>query len=555
MTYPVLFLFLTPVVSARPAFYPHIGSYRTTAAWGYSVPLRSLRAPEKPRKGLPFMDKTRLVCLVAAMLVASSIFLPAVARAGASVSPSSMNFGSVTVGSTSGAQMLVVTNNGNATVLLDQISCSSPGFVISGPTLPLSIGARQSVSFQVVFEPAAASAFVGNITVVTGKHAGASSSIPVSGTGVAAASTVTYLVTPSAGSVSFGNLLVGSSASQSLLLTNSGTGSVTVSQVAVTGSGYSVSGFSGAVSLAAGQGLSLAVNFAPASTGSVAGSLSVVSTATNSPAISLSGTGVQPLLSVVPSSVNFGNVTVGVSNSQTMTIQNPGTATLTLTQATLAGTGYGMSGLALPLSLAPGGSKAFNISFAPASANNLSGSLSLASDAPTSPTTIAFSGTGIAGVQTLSVNPTSLSFGSLTTGTSTSQSVTLTNTGNSTVTISQITASGTGFSTAGASLPVSLAAAQSTSFSVAFAPASAGNQTGSVTVASNATNSPLVVSLTGTATATAPATYSVNLSWTPSSSGYAGFHVYRGSVSGGPYSRIDSSLIASPSYADSAVTT
>src|SRR5215472_12770414 len=542
MTYPVLFLFLTPVVSARPAFYPQIGSYRTTAAWGYSVPLRSLRAPEKPRKGLPFMDKTRLVCLVAGLLVASSIFLPAVARAGASVSPTSMNFGSVTVGGTSAAQMLVVTNNGNATVLLNQISCSSPGFVISGPTLPLSMGGRTSVSFQVVFQPAAASAFAGNITVVSGKHAGTLSSIAVSGTGVAAASTVTYLVIPSAGSVAFGNLLVGSSASQSLSLTNSGTGSVTISQVAVTGSGYSVSGFSGAVSLAAGQGLSLSVNFAPASAGSVAGGLSVVSTATNSPAtISLSGTGVQPLLSVVPSSVNFGNVTVGVSNSQTMTIQNPGTAALTLTQATLAGTGYGMSGLALPLSLAPGGSKAFNISFAPASANNLSGSLSLASDAPTSPTTIAFSGTGIAGVQTLSVNPTSLSFGSLTTGTSTSQSVTLTNTGNSTVTISQITASGTGFSTAGASLPVSLAAAQSTSFSVAFAPASAGNQTGSVTVASNATNSPLVVSLAGTATA--PATYSVNLSWTPSSSGYAGFHVYRGTASGGPYGRIDSSLI------------
>jgi len=46
----------------------------------------------------------------------------------------------------------------------------------------------------------------------------------------------------------------------------------------------------------------------------------------------------------------------------------------------------------------------------------------------------------------------------------------------------------------------------------------------------------------------------VNLTWTPSSSSYSGFNVYRGTVSGGPYSKIDASLISTPAYMDGNVT-
>src|SRR5262249_46545477 len=129
--------------------------------------------------------------------------------------------------------------------------------------------------------------------------------------------------------------------------------------------------------------------------------------------------------------------------------------------------------------------------------------------------------------------------------------VTLTNSGNSSVTISQITANGTGFSLSSIGLPVTLAAGQTTSFNVAFAPASAGSITGSVTVSSNATNSPLVLALSGTGISAA--THSVSLNWTPSSSNYSGFNVYRSSVPGGPYAKVDTSLIPTFAYTDSGV--
>jgi hypothetical protein len=157
----------------------------------------------------------------------------------------------------------------------------------------------------------------------------------------------------------------------------------------------------------------------------------------------------------------------------------------------------------------------------------------------------------MANVLQLSASPTSLSFGSLTTGTSAMQTVTISNTGNSSVSISQVSASGAGFSTGGIALPLSLAAGQSTSFSVTFAPASVGSLPGSATVLSNAANSPLVVALSGTGAA--PVSHTVSLNWTPSSSTYSGFNIYRGSVSGGPYTRLDSSMIPTTSYMDTTV--
>jgi len=47
--------------------------------------------------------------------------------------------------------------------------------------------------------------------------------------------------------------------------------------------------------------------------------------------------------------------------------------------------------------------------------------------------------------------------------------------------------------------------------------------------------------------------HTVSLSWTPGSSTYSGFNVYRGTSSGGPYSRVDTSMVSSPSYLDAGV--
>jgi Abnormal spindle-like microcephaly-assoc'd, ASPM-SPD-2-Hydin len=112
----------------------------------------------------------------------------------------------------------------------------------------------------------------------------------------------------------------------------------------------------------------------------------------------------------------------------------------------------------------------------------------------------------------LSLNPATVSFGSVQVGSNEPMSETVTNTGGSSVTISQVVTSGTGFALAGLTAPITLAAGQAANFSVTFTPQSAGSASGSVTITSNGSNPSLVLSLAGSGT-TVPA----QLSATPSS--------------------------------------
>jgi hypothetical protein len=103
-----------------------------------------------------------------------------------------------------------------------------------------------------------------------------------------------------------------------------------------------------------------------------------------------------------------------------------------------------------------------------------------------------------AATHVLNSNPTSLSFGSVNSGSSNSLGVTLTNSGNSSVTISSVTSAGAGFTGSGVAAGTVLSAGQSITLNVVFDPTAAGSVSGSITVASNATNSPVTIGLTGT---------------------------------------------------------
>jgi hypothetical protein len=129
--------------------------------------------------------------------------------------------------------------------------------------------------------------------------------------------------------------------------------------------------------------------------------------------------------------------------------------------------------------------------------------------------------------------------------------VTLTNAGNSAVTISNVSVSGSGFNATGAS-GVILQPGQTTTVTPTFKPAAAGAVTGTLTVASNASNSPDSISLSGTGVASV--SHSVALSWSPStSSGVTGYNTYSSQVSGGPYTKLTSAPVTGTSYTDSAV--
>ncbi len=291
--------------------------------------------------------------------------------------------------------------------------------------------------------------------------------------------------------------------------------------------------------------------FTPQSAGTANGTLSLISNVATL-AISLSGSGVTPAtLAANPTSIAFGNVQVGNASTQPETLTNTGGSNLTISQASASGAGFSTTGLTLPLTLTPEQSVSFSVIYTPQSAGSATGSLSIISNASNSNVTISLSGTGTASGQ-LSVTPSSHNFGSVVVGTSLSTTASLTASGSS-VTVSGASVSTSEFSLSGLTFPFTLAAGQSTSFSMTFTPQASGAATASASFISNATNSPAVASLSGTGSA--PPQHQVDLSWNPSNSqGIIGYNVYRGSKTGGPYSKLNPVLDAVTGYTDSSVT-
>ncbi|MGA8554916.1 MAG: choice-of-anchor D domain-containing protein [Candidatus Acidiferrales bacterium] len=461
-----------------------------------------------------------------------------------SLSETSMSFGTVTVGSTA-TQSLAVSNGGRETVNISQATLTGTGFTFVGGGLTGSIQAGQSATVQIQFAPQSAGAVTGSLTII-GNASNSPLTITLSGTGEATPPTTgtpTLTVSPSA--AAFGNVTVGQNSAKTIQLANSGTAALTISGATLTGTGFSMSGLAAPMSISAGQSMSFSVQFAPAAAGSVTGSISIANDATGSPvAIALTGTGTQAGISASPASASFGNVTIGASNSQPIMLTNAGNVALTISAATVSGTGFSITGA--PTTIAVGGNASFNAVFTPTTSGSVTGSLSLTSNAPGSPLVIPFTGTGVAASYLLGTNPASLSFGNITLNGTSSLPVTLTNNGNSNITISGVTVSGSGFSTSGVTSGLTLQPSQTATLNVAFAPTAAGAAAGSITVTSNASNSPATISLTGSS-------YAVSLAWQASSSSeLAGYNVFRG-TSSGSYTQLNASPITGTAYTDSTV--
>jgi hypothetical protein len=352
---------------------------------------------------------------------------------------------------------------------------------------------------------------------------------------------------------------VGTNQTQTETLTNSGGANLTISQATVTGTGFSYTGLGLPLTLAPNQSTTFGVAFAPTSAGMSNGSLSITTSGSSTSfAIALSGTGVTPArLSATPASLTFTNVQVGQSSTQTETVQNTGASNAQISQVAASGTGFSISGITTPVTLTPGQSASFSLTFAPQSAGSFSGSVPITSNATNSTLSITLSGSAIAQSQgTLSISPVNV--GNVTVGTSGTQTGTLSATGAS-VSVSSVSLSGTNpseFSISGLSFPVTVTTSQPVSFTVNFTPGATGAASASASFAGNGSNSPSTATLTGTGTA-APV-HTVSLSWTAStSSSITSYNVYRavyGTTSCGSYSNIGSTSSSITTYADSVVT-
>jgi hypothetical protein len=226
------------------------------------------------------------------------------------------------------------------------------------------------------------------------------------GTGVSPnTQTTTHTSTPvastlaAASSLDFGNISVGATKTDPLVLSNQTTdgSTIAVSAITVAGTGFTLNSVpSLPQSLAPGQSLSLNVTFSPLSAGAASGSISVSSNAANpSLSVLLSGAGqfVAGQLNVSPAALNFGNVAVGSNTSQTGTLI-AGSTSITVSSAAWSGQGFSVSGITFPVTVPASQSTPFTVTFAPESAGSTTGSISFLSSATNSPGVESFTGDG-----------------------------------------------------------------------------------------------------------------------------------------------------------------
>jgi hypothetical protein len=147
----------------------------------------------------------------------------------------------------------------------------------------------------------------------------------------------------------------------------------------------------------------------------------------------------------------------------------------------------------------------------------------------------------------LAVAPAALSFGSIGVGSSKTLSGTL-KAARGTVTVSTAEWSGPGYALSGISFPVTIAEGHSIPFKVTFTPSASGAAKGILTFITDAAVSPASQMLSGSG-----ASHLISLAWRPSSSPVIGYNIYRGTQSGGPYSRLNSSPISTDTYDDDGV--
>ncbi|MGA7888465.1 MAG: choice-of-anchor D domain-containing protein [Candidatus Sulfotelmatobacter sp.] len=465
--------------------------------------------------------------------------------------PASVSFGNVQVG-TSQTQSDTLSNTGVTNLTITQAAVTGTGFSTTGLSLPLTLIPGQGVSFNVVFAPQSAGSASGTLAL-TNNGSSSTLNVALSGTAVAAGS---LSATPT--SLSFGSRQVGTSQTQTETLKNIGGNSLTISQATVSGAGFSYSGLSLPLTLAANQSTTFGVVFAPTAAGASGGSVSLtISGSSTTLDIALSGAGVAPAtLTATPSSLIFTNITVGQNQAQTETIKNVGGESATISQATVAGTGFSISGISAPVTLTPGQSASFSVTFAPQSAGSFPGSVVVDSNASNPSLSVVLTGSAVAqSVGTLSAS--SVNVGSVVVGTSGTQTGTLSASGAS-VSVSSVSLSGTNlseFSISGLTFPVTVTTTQPLTFTVKFTPGATGTASASASFASTASNTPTAASVTGTGTA-APV-HTVSLMWTASTTtGVTSYNVYRAIYSGsacGSYTNIGSSPSPTTAYTDSVV--
>jgi hypothetical protein len=311
------------------------------------------------------------------------------------LSTGSLSFPATPVGDPSAPQIITLTNTGN-TLLQILSATTTTDFSVQNGCTAVSVG--NTCTLTVSSAPQASGTHIAALEIATN---GATALDFVTLFSVATSSSLT--ITPS--SLDFGQVQIGAASTLSLQVSNTGAAPITFNSIQSTGP-YSVTGTcpaSGAT-LSPTASCTEQVTFTPLTTGTLAGTLAFsTSASTAAILVPLTGVGITSKLSVNPTALNFGSILLGSSANLQLTLANQGTAPLTGLEFTTTGD-FDVSKPCAQTTLAPATFCTIEVTFTPTAVGLRTGTLTIASSDPNSPTIVPLTGTGLANASfTLSV--------------------------------------------------------------------------------------------------------------------------------------------------------
>ncbi|MFZ1729400.1 MAG: choice-of-anchor D domain-containing protein [Bacteroidota bacterium] len=293
-------------------------------------------------------------------------------------------------------------------------------------------------------------------------------------------------------SLAFGAVGISYSSTKTLTLTNTGGVPVSIAGIATSDPHFTLTVDN--TTLAPAANVTATVKFQPTSKSVLNAYIVIESNSVLGPdtiAVTGWGTG-SATIETDKSSLNFGGVNVGSSKPLVLNISNTGNDTLTISAITASSPKFTVA--ASSLVLLPGTSFDDTVRFSPTATGPVTGTLTLTSNASTSPTTVGLSGTGVSGI-TMTIDPADVSFGDVAVGAFKDMTVTITNTGNDPLVIASFTSGDPLFTL---ETPIAtIAPAEATTFTLRFSPTAAGPAGTAFTVTSNAVSSPETINVDG----------------------------------------------------------
>ena len=424
----------------------------------------------------------------------SNVFVSKVSpanQAGFAAYPTQFTFSAQGLGTTSTPQVLALRNMGSA--VLNTNSITTTGDFGETNTCGGVVAGAAKCYVSVTFSPTARGARTGTL-VFTDNAAGSPQTINLAGSGV------DPVIDLSPNTLTFPSEPLNTTApTQTVSMNNSGVDASTITAITVSGD-FTQTNTCG-TTLAAGATCTITVAFTPTRNGTRTGTLSVVDNSAGTPhTVSLTGTGSGPDASLSASTLTFSQQPLGTtSGPQVETLTNDGSVSMTI--AGIQTTGAFAETNNCGTSLAAGANCAISVTFSPTVSGINSGALTILDNAPGNPHTVVLSGNAVTGSAPVAyLSSTTLTFGGQPDNTTSSaQVLTLTNTGNASLQITNTSSLGS-FTVGTNTCTGSLAAGASCTVQITSAPTAPGPTSGSFTVTDNASGSPHVATLVGSGT-------------------------------------------------------